>query len=71
MPQARQFTNFWRCAVLDDFPLNVRAKVKQILDREARRLLADEANGDAIGTPPGRRDDSALDGRPDQLAPSV
>jgi hypothetical protein len=41
---------------------------KRILDAEARRLLAEEADRDSLGTPPDGGDDRALDGGPDQLA---
>lgn len=46
-------------------PPHARAEVQRILDGAARRLLADELNGQPLGTATGI-DGDALDRRPDQ-----
>ncbi len=65
--------------MLSEFPSHVQAKVKRILDAEARRLLAEEMNGNALGRSRlavaaaalPRSDNGALDRGADQLAASV
>lgn len=51
-------------------PAHVRAEVQRILEAEARRLLTDQLNGDAIGSAAGR-DEYPLDGGADQRAARV
>ena len=52
-------------------PARVQAEVQRILDAEARRLLADQLDGDALGAPTPGRDQHAVDGRADQGTASV
>ena len=54
---------------MSDLPPGVEAKVRRILRREARRLLAEKLDRDAIGAAPGC-DGDALDGRADEVAPA-
>ena len=48
-------------------PMHVEREVRRVLDGAARRLLADQLDGDAIAAASGP-DQDALDGRPDQCA---
>lgn len=55
-----------RCsATAASLPPRVRAEVQRILDRAARRLLAEQVDADALGAATGC-DGGALDGRPDE-----
>lgn len=54
--------------MIADFPSHVQAKVRRILDAEARRLLTDEPDRDTSSTAPSGCHDRAFDRGPDQLA---
>ena len=48
---------------MSPLPVHVRAEVRRILDAEARRLLAEQLDADALGAASVLGDISALDGR--------
>ena len=54
----------------DSLPPRVRSEVQRILNAEARRLLADELDRDAIGAATGS-DSDLIDGRADQGTASL
>ena len=60
----------WGRPMIGDFPRDVLATIRRILDAEARRLLADEGEGDALGTL-ADADNGAGDGGADQLATAI
>ena len=56
---------------MSPLPAHVRAEVRRILDAEARRLLAEQRDADALGTPSVLGDGGALDGGADQRPTGV
>ena len=56
--------------MMADLPPGARAEVQRVLDRAARRLLADQLDGDSSGTAAGG-DGDALDGGADESASLV
>jgi len=52
-------------------PLHVQREVRRILDREARRLLDEQMNLDALSASASRGDLDTLDNCADQLAPAL
>src|SRR5215213_8762662 len=52
-------------------PPRVRAEVQRILDAEARRLLAEQIDRDALGALSVRPDHGTVDRRPNQRAPRI
>ena len=56
---------------MSPLPVHVRAEVRRILDAEARRLLAEQLDPDALGATSVLRDCGALDGGADQRPAGV
>ena len=66
--QGRPFSYLGGLLLLSDFPPHVQTTVQRILDAEARRLLAEQADRDALSTTARGCDDGAPDRGSNQLA---